>query len=42
MASVRQLLWQKSSFSMSDSTDDMVKLPRGQLLLFQQALAWAA
>ncbi|MDO1451638.1 transposase [Rhodocytophaga aerolata] len=42
IACVRQLLWQESSFCMSAQKDDMVKLPRGQLLLFQQALTWAA
>lgn len=42
IACVRQLLWQESSFSMSAAKDDIVKLPRQQLLLFQQALAWAA
>jgi hypothetical protein len=42
IASVRQLIWQESSFSTSALKDDMVKLPRGQLQLLQQALAWAA
>ncbi|HEY9301904.1 MAG TPA: transposase [Phormidium sp.] len=41
IACLRQLLWQESSFYMSAQKDDMVKLPREQLLLFQQALAWA-
>jgi hypothetical protein len=42
IASVRQLLWQESSFSMSASEDDMIKLPKQHLQLLQQALAWAA
>lgn len=42
IASVRQLLWQESNFYMSVQKDDMVKLPREQLQLLQQALAWAA
>jgi hypothetical protein len=42
IACVRQLLWQESSFSMSTQKDDIVKLPREQLQLLQQALAWAA
>jgi hypothetical protein len=42
IASVRHLLWSSSSFSMSAFEPDMVKIPRQQLLLFQQALAWAA
>jgi hypothetical protein len=42
IACVRQLLWQESSFYMSAQKDDIVKLPRQQLQLLQQALAWAA
>ncbi len=42
IACVRQLLWWESSFSMSALKGDMVKLPREQLQLLQQALAWAA
>jgi hypothetical protein len=42
IASVRHLLWTGSSFSMSAAEDDMIKMPRQQLLLFQQVLAWAA
>ena len=42
MASVRQYVWQKSNFCTSTSQDDMVKLPRQQILIWQQALAWAA
>lgn len=42
IASVRQLLWKECSFSISAQKDDMIKLPKHQLLLFQQALAWAA
>ncbi len=41
IAFVRQLLWQETSFYMSAIKDDMVKLPREQLQLLQQALAWA-
>jgi hypothetical protein len=42
IASVRQLPWSGSSFSKSAAEHDMIKMPRQQLLLFQQALAWAA
>ncbi len=42
IASVRQALWDTRIFSMSAFEDDMVKIPRHHLLLFQQALAWAA
>jgi hypothetical protein len=42
IACVRGLLWQESSFSMSAQKDHIVKLPKEQLLLLQQALAWAA
>jgi hypothetical protein len=42
IASVRHLLWTNSSFSISAPEYDMVKIPRQQLLLFQQVLAWAA
>jgi hypothetical protein len=42
IASVREALWSQSRFSISCSEDDMIKIPRQQLLLFQQALAWAA
>ena len=42
IASVRSLLWTDSSFSMSAAETDMIKIPRQQLLLFQQALAWVA
>ena len=42
IASVRHLLWSSSSFSMSASEDDIIKMPRQQFLLFQQILAWAA
>ena len=42
IACVRQLLWQESNFSMSAQKDDIVKLPREQLQLLQQALDWAA
>jgi hypothetical protein len=42
IASVRSLLWTASSFSMSAAETDMIKIPRQQLLLFQQALAWVA
>jgi hypothetical protein len=37
IACVRQLLWQESSFYMSAQKDDIVKLPREQLQLLQQA-----
>jgi hypothetical protein len=39
IASVRQLLWQEINFCISTQKDDVVKLPREQLLLLQQALA---
>jgi hypothetical protein len=42
IASVRQYLWQEGKFCTSSEQDDMVKLPRSQVLLWQQALAWAA
>jgi hypothetical protein len=42
IASVRQYLWQHSNFCTSTQQDDMVKLPRAQVLIWQQALAWAA
>lgn len=42
IASVRHLLWIHSSFSMSTPEDDMVKMPRQQLLLLQQVIVWAA
>jgi hypothetical protein len=42
IASVRYLLWTGSSFSMSAAEHQMIKIPRQQLLLFQQVLAWAA
>ena len=42
LASVRQHLWQKSNFCMSHSEADMVKIPRTQLMLWQQTIAWAA
>jgi hypothetical protein len=42
LASVRQHLWQKSNFYMSHSEADMVKIPRTQLRLWQQTIAWAA
>lgn len=42
LASVRQYLWQKSNFYISASEDDMVKISKSQLQLWQQALAWAA
>lgn len=42
IASVRQYLWQESKFCTSTQQEDMVKLPRAQVLLWQQALAWAA
>jgi hypothetical protein len=42
IGSVRQYLWQQSNFYTSAHQEDMVKLPRAQVLLWQQALAWAA
>lgn len=42
LASVRQYVWQKSNFYMSASKDDMVKVSKSQLQIWQQALAWAA
>ncbi len=42
IASVRSLLWTGSSFSTSAAETDMIIIPRQQLLLFQQALAWVA
>jgi hypothetical protein len=42
IASVRQYLWQQSNFYTSTQQADMVKLPREQVLIWQQALAWAA
>jgi hypothetical protein len=42
IASVRHLLWTGSSFSMSTAEHNMIKMPRQQLLLLQQVLAWAA
>ena len=42
LASVRQLLWQKSNLFMSHSKADMVEIPRAQLILWQQTIAWAA
>lgn len=42
LASVRQHLWQKSNFYMSYAEADMVKIPRTQLRLWQQTIAWAA
>lgn len=42
IASVRQHLWQKSNFYMSQKDTDMVKIPRTQLMLWQQTIAWAA
>ncbi len=42
IASVRQALWDTKSFSISCFEDDMIKIPRQQLQLFQQALAWAS
>lgn len=42
LASVRQHLWQKSNLSMSHSEADMVKIPKAQLMLWQQTIAWAA
>lgn len=42
LASVRQYLWQKSNFYMSHSEADMVKIPKAQLTLWQQTIAWAA
>ena len=42
LASVRQILWQKSNFYMSQEDDDMVKIPKAQLMLWQQTIAWAA
>lgn len=42
LASVRQHLWQKSNFYMSRKDTDMVKIPRTQLMLWQQTIAWAA
>jgi hypothetical protein len=42
IACVRGLLGHESDFSMSAPNDDMVKLPKQQLLLLQQASAWAA
>ncbi len=40
--SARHLLWAGTSFSMSAAEDDLIKMLRQQLLIFQQALAWAA
>jgi hypothetical protein len=42
LASVRQHLWQKSNFYMSHEYADMVKIPKAQLTLWQQTIAWAA
>jgi hypothetical protein len=42
IASVRHLLWRGSNFSVSAAEDDMIQMPRQQILLFQQVLAWAA
>ncbi len=42
LASVRQYLWQKSNFYMSQKDTDMVKIPEAQLRLWQQTIAWAA
>jgi hypothetical protein len=42
IASVRQYLWQESNCYTSTGQEDMVNLPRAQVLLCQQALAWAA
>jgi DDE superfamily endonuclease len=42
IGSVRQYLWQQSNFCTSTQQDDIVKLPRAQVLIWQQALAWAA
>ncbi len=39
IASVRSLLWTGSGFSTSAAETHMIKIPRQQLLLFQQALA---
>lgn len=42
LASVRQHFWQKNNFYMSQDDADMVKIPKAQLRLWQQTIAWAA
>lgn len=42
IASVRQALWNTKTFSTSYFEGDIIKIPRQQLQLFQQALVWAA
>jgi hypothetical protein len=42
LASVREHFWQKSNFYLSQQDDDMVKIPKAQLRLWQQTIAWAA
>lgn len=42
IASVRAYLWQESNFCMSTSEHQIVKLPRQQFLIWNQALTWAA
>lgn len=42
MAGVRMYLWQESHFCTSDSDGDLLKIPKQQLMLWKQALAWAA
>lgn len=42
LASVRQHLWQKNIICMSQENDDMVKISKAQLRLWQQTIAWAA
>ena len=42
LASVRQHLWQKNNIYMSQENDDMVKISKAQLRLWQRTIAWAA
>lgn len=42
IASVRAYLWQECDFCTSASEQDMIKIPRQQFLIWNQALAWAA
>lgn len=42
IASVRAFLWQECNFCTSVSEQDMIKIPRQQFLIWNQALAWAA
>ncbi|WKN44219.1 IS701 family transposase [Tunicatimonas pelagia] len=42
LACVRRHLWRKSNFYMSPKDTDMVKIPKAQLMLWQQTIAWPA